>query len=209
MPILRGTCDQAVRLHATRRAAVLPMAAIAVLALIAGTCPMPRILVWNASSSLPVGLYYLHETSVLRIGDRVAIDPPPKLRHLLTVRGYLAPGLPLLKQVAALPGDSVCRSGRTIAVNGNDLGEARLSDRRARPLPAWQDCHVLASDEIFVMNPRSPDSFDGRYFGPIARDRLLGRAIPLWTDETGEGRYAWFADPLPLPLQNHHEGDTQ
>lgn len=31
------------------------------------------------------------------------------------------------------------------------------------------------------MNPRSADSFDGRYFGPLPASSVIGRAIPLWT----------------------------
>ena len=36
----------------------------------------------------------------------------------LDTRGYLARGVPLLKHIAALPGQVVCRTDRTITVNG-------------------------------------------------------------------------------------------
>jgi type IV secretory pathway protease TraF len=33
------------------------------------------------------------------------------------------------------------------------------------------------------MNWQSPDSFDGRYFGPLPASTVVGRAVPVWTDE--------------------------
>ena len=41
------------------------------------------------------------------------------------------------------------------------------------------------------MNWQSADSLDGRYFGPLPDATIIGRALPLWTDEEGDGRYEW------------------
>jgi hypothetical protein len=76
-----------------------------------------------------------------------------------------------------------------------------------RVLPVWHGCRTIADHEIFVMNLRALDSFDGRYFGPLSRDRIIGRARPVWTDEAGEGAHVWFAGP---PRNSHptvNEGD--
>ena len=32
-----------------------------------------------------------------------------------------------------------------------------------------------------------------RYFGPIPKNSVIGRALPLWTDEESDGRYQWRA----------------
>ncbi|WP_407808323.1 S26 family signal peptidase, partial [Staphylococcus aureus] len=81
--------------------------------------------------------------------------------------GYLPRGVPLLKRVAGLPGQRVCRSGRTITVDGRAIGDALDRDRRGRELPTWQGCRVIADDELFLMNWQVRDSLDGRYFGPL------------------------------------------
>jgi type IV secretory pathway protease TraF len=47
-------------------------------------------------------------------------------------------------------------------------------------LPRWAGCAVLSADQIFVMN-QAPASLDSRYFGPLSRSSILGRAVPLWT----------------------------
>jgi type IV secretory pathway protease TraF len=43
------------------------------------------------------------------------------------------------------------------------------------------------------MNWEVRDSLDGRYFGPMPAASVIGRAVPLWTDEEGVGRYEWRA----------------
>jgi len=52
---------------------------------------------------------------------------------------------------------------------------------------------VIGDGEIFLMNWEVGDSLDGRYFGPIPASSVIGRALPLWTDEEGDGRYEWRA----------------
>ena len=99
----------------------------------------PRLL-WNASASVPVGLYRLRPVDHLTIGDLVAVQPPPALSDYLDERGYLPRSVPLLKHVAALEGALVCRSGDAITVDRLRLGHARAQDRYGRDLPVWQGC---------------------------------------------------------------------
>jgi type IV secretory pathway protease TraF len=87
------------------------------------------------------------------------------------------------KRVLALRGQTVCREAFIITVVGIAIGEARARDGRGRPLPSWHGCHVLSEGEVFVMNWQSADSLDGRYFGPIPTSAVIGRAVPMWTDE--------------------------
>ena len=58
----------------------------------------------------------------------------------------------MLKRVLALPGQTVCRTGSTIAVDGIAMGEARERDSRGRPLPAWEGCDVVEDGKLFLMN---------------------------------------------------------
>lgn len=178
-----------------KRRTVLIAGTVASAALLSAALPVSRVLVWNATASVPTGLYHIRGTASLQVGERVAIDPPPHLRRFLAARGYLPDGVPLLKEIAALPGDTVCRQGRSITINGEAAGSAHVQDSRGRPLPGWSGCTVIAADELFVMNRRAPDSFDGRYFGPLPRARVIGRASPVWTDEAADGVHAWFARP--------------
>lgn len=170
--------------------------------------PVSRYAVWNATASVPTGLYAIRGKASLHVGERVAIEPPHELRGLLAERGYLPTGVPLIKRTAAVSGQRICRFGHGVTIDGAYVGLARSRDRRGRPLPSWCGCRTLRSGELFVMNPAAPDSFDGRYFGVLREADVIGRATPVWTDEAGDGDHVWFADPrADLSPSSPTEGD--
>lgn len=145
----------------------------------------PRI-VWNASASVPIGLYWVAGKSQLDRGDLALAELPEFMRQLGSERGYLPIGTPLAKRVAALPGDHVCTIGRAIFIDGDVVARRRKRDSNGRPMPAWHGCRRLAGSEIFLLNADVADSFDGRYFGPTRMDEVIGRLVPLWTWAAGE-----------------------
>ena len=159
----------------------------------AAIVPTSLKLVWNVSASAPIGLYRIEHVERLEVPDLVAVIPPEPLEDFMVERGYIGRDVPILKHVLGLPGQRVCRTGRTITVDGIAMGEALDRDRRDRPLPVWSGCRVVAADELFLMNWQVPDSLDGRYFGPLPATTVIGRAIPLYTDEDGQGRFVWRA----------------
>jgi conjugative transfer signal peptidase TraF len=137
--------------------------------------------VWNVSGSVPVGLYRLLPAGDLSVTQLVAVQPPEPLATYLADQRYLPRGVPMIKRVLALPGQTVCRAGLTIAVDNIPAGEARERDSRGRPLPVWHGCRIVAAGEVFLMNAQSADSLDGRYFGVLPMSAIIGRAKPLWT----------------------------
>jgi len=144
--------------------------------------PMPR-LVWNASASVPIGLYSVDHVSKLAVTNLVVAIPPEPLATFLAERGYLPIGVPLIKRILALPGQTVCRSELLISVDGIAMGAALVRDSRDRALPVWQGCRVIAQGEVFLMNWDEAASLDGRYFGPIPLSAIVGCALPVWTFE--------------------------
>lgn len=156
--------------------------------------------IWNASASVPEGLYRLQPARRLQVGDLVAAAPPERLASFLTTRNYLPRGAVLLKPVAALPGQTVCRTGVQIRIDDAPTGEALLTDRRGRSLPAWSGCRRLGRGELFLMNPAVRDSFDGRYFGVLPTSALIGRATPVWLPSgAGAPGRRRASSPLPAP----------
>ncbi len=154
---------------------------------------LPARLIWNVSTSVPVGLFEVRSIGRLKSADLVAVMPPEPLASFLADGNYLPRGVPMLKRVLGLPGQQVCRDGLIITVDGIAMGEALERDSRGRDLPAWSGCRTVADDEIFLMNWQSADSLDGRYFGPLPVNSIIGQAVPLWTDEEGTGRFEWRA----------------
>ena len=172
--------------------AIVTTAAVSLIGVASIASFAPR-LIWNASASTPVGFYTIGDVGPLDVTDLVAVDAPEPLATFLSDGGYLPRGVPLLKRVAAVPGQRVCRTGLAITVDGVPMGDALDRDRRGRPLPVWQGCRLVANGELFLMNWQVRDSLDGRYFGPLPASAVIGRATPLYTDEDGDSRFVWRA----------------
>jgi conjugative transfer signal peptidase TraF len=177
----------------TRRR-ILTVTALAVIGIAAASAvDWPLRLIWNATASAPIGFYTVEPADALDVPELVAVMPPEPLAAFMAERGYVAGGIPLLKRVVGLPGQRVCRTGSTVTVDGIEMGEALERDSLGRDLPVWQGCRVIGDDQFFLMNWEVRDSLDGRYFGLIPASSVIGRAVPLWTDEEGGGRYEWRA----------------
>jgi conjugative transfer signal peptidase TraF len=158
---------------------------------IAAFVDFPTKLIWNASASTPIGLYSIAPADRFEVTDLVAVRAPESLAAFMVERGYIGRGVPLMKRVAGVPGQQVCRRDHTVTVDGVPLGDALDRDHLGRSLPVWQGCHRIAEGELFLMNWSVRDSLDGRYFGPLPTSTVIGQATPLWTDEEGDGRYVW------------------
>ncbi|MCF6108965.1 S26 family signal peptidase [Mesorhizobium muleiense] len=148
----------------------------------AGIDHRPRF-IWNASASVPIGLYRVEPAKEIGVAELAVVMPPEPLAGFLAERGYLPKSVPLLKRVLALAGATVCRQGTAMIVNGVSFGDARERDSRCRQLPVWQGCRVIADGEAFFMNRDAADSFDSRYFGPLPLNSVIGRAIPVFTTD--------------------------
>ena len=152
----------------------------AVLGLTMAWRPAP-VLVWNASASAPLGLYRVRPGAPIETGDMVVVWLPGPARALADRRRYLPANVPAVKRVAAAAGARVCARGTAVWVGGRRVATRLAADHRGRPLPWWHGCRTLDSGEIFLLMRDSPDSFDGRYFGPSPRADLIGRATLLWS----------------------------
>ena len=102
-------------------ATAVPALALAVASLVS----LPKKLIYNASASAPMGLYWLE-----------------------------------------------------ISVNGSVVASAKRRDGQGREMPDWHGCHILTEQTVFLLQDH-PQSFDGRYFGPVDRRLIIGRATRL------------------------------
>lgn len=140
--------------------------------------PLPR-LVWNASASAPIGLYTVSPGVAVTRGDMVIARVPARWRDLAARRRYIPANVPLVKRVAAGPGDRVCAIHGQIHINGHGVAAQHRMDGRSRIMPRWHGCMILSDGAVFLLMD-APDSFDGRYFGPTAPGDIIGKARLLW-----------------------------
>lgn len=107
-------------------------------------------------------------------GDVVVFDAPKSIRTNKIKD--------LVKRVVALPGETVegrCPDGETsceleMYINGKKLEEPYLVDGIIqKPFGPVS----VPSNSIFVMGDNRDDSEDSRFFGPIAKSTIVGRAF--------------------------------
>ena len=111
-------------------------------------------------------------------------------------------GKVLLKRVIAVPGDNVTVEGGRLVLNGQRMPvtyEAGTTveqiDQRKHPLSLVPNGgpdfgpRLVPANQYLVMGDNRGDSHDGRYFGWVSRDEILGRAARVyWRD----GAFAWI-----------------
>ena len=131
-------------------------------------------LIWNRTSSAPIGLYWLSD-GPYEIDDWVIVSADSAAARLAEKQGFVGQDWPLLKRVSAVSGDEICRHEAIISINNHDVASAKMHDNLGRELPVWSGCVTIDADQVFLLNEH-PDSFDGRYFGPTQKADLMGRA---------------------------------
>jgi conjugative transfer signal peptidase TraF len=175
----------------TIRAAVWSGFSLIGVALVAlpATGILPPRLLYNPSESAPPGWYRVIPWDGVSRGDLVVSNLPEKASKLASTRHYLAPGVPVIKTVWALEGDRVCEIDGVLEINGTPTVRLLPGDRLGRALPSpWNGCRQLKPGEVLLLSDRTPDSFDGRYFGAVRESDIIGRAV--WLGDAEKPRAA-------------------
>lgn len=86
-------------------------------------------------------------------------------------------GTPYIKRVIAVGGDTVDIHGGHAYVNGSQLSEPYVYENETTDMPdngngVWK----LGPNQLFVLGDHRQASQDSRYFGPIDRSSVIGRA---------------------------------
>ena len=145
-------------------------------------------LIINDTPSMAEGVYWkLHRAPA--IGEIVALCPPDREPFRTAKRrGYMTTGpcpggyVPLIKRYRATAGDRVHIGADGVAVNGVRLPSSapKPADGLGRPLPQVRLDRALGANEVLVMTDY-PDSFDGRYTGPLDRSVFQSAMRPVAT----------------------------
>jgi len=104
-----------------------------------------------------------------------------------------------VKRLAGLPGEKVSIEPPYLLINGNKVTEPGIFKKIAEgmsggsgfclakpslsfriPLDSTSSTITLGPDEYLVLGDNTQNSFDGRYFGPIKRAAILGKAFYIY-----------------------------
>jgi conjugal transfer pilin signal peptidase TrbI len=128
-----------------------------------------------AGSCLPWTVFIVHHKVPLTLtpGTLIEFKPPPAMRNLIGP-------FPVIKMIAAGPGDLVEEHDGAIWINGRYWGKTWLNDylRASGIKPATPERMVIPVNHYLVLGT-SPDSYDSRYWGLVSATSIDGTARPL------------------------------
>ena len=142
----------------------------------------PVKVIYNPSTSAPKGTYLIVNSTIQK-GDYVLSNIPEQARILAEKRRYLPENIPILKPMVAGPWDHICIKNGRLFINGKSIAMLLKQDSKGRKLVPWTGCRVLYENELFLLSTYTHLSYDSRYFGPVTRKLIIGKAIPLWVSD--------------------------
>ena len=137
-------------------------------------------LYWNHTESEPKGLYLAVPGSIQK-GDLVVMKVPDHMKDICYGRGWMKENETMLKTVAALERDWYEVRDREFFVNGVRIGFISETDSHGLPLPQLKaGKYVVEADFFLPIANQKANSFDGRYFGPVSKNLIVAKVVPIY-----------------------------
>ncbi len=146
------------------------------------------VLSHSMDPTLKEGQYLLVNKLAYKIGE-------PARGDIAVFHSPEDPGIILIKRVIGLPGDEVIVSGTLAYVNGQYLAESYLAGGQS---PTTWGPFVLGENEYLMLGDNRTNSNDSRFFGPVSRDAIIGKAwISIWPPGSIYAGAAQLTSPAP------------
>lgn len=135
----------------------------------------------NLTPSIPTGLYIRQFMGELKKGDVVVYRPNQLALDIGLENGYIKSSQELfIKNVGLVGGGSysIDSETRAFVVDGRHVGESLEFDSNGRMMPFSPGTYQLHDDEFLPVGT-ADRSFDGRYTGPVPRENIVCKVVPL------------------------------
>lgn len=130
--------------------------------------------------NFPDGEFLLTDKVTYRFGE-------PKRGDVVVFQAPVAEGEEYIKRIIGLPGDRVSVKEGKVYINGAQLRENYLKSTLFTPIGAFMaegEEYVVPAGSYFVMGDNRPASSDSRSWGPVAKQKITGRAwVIYWPPE--------------------------
>lgn len=153
---------------------------------------------------MPIGFYQRENTTKIKRGDLVSVCLSREIAALALQRGYLRAGkcpsgvIPVLKQVIAIPGDTVTLTNSNITVNELEYtAPFMLTDHNKNTMQKFISNGLYPYNHgYWIYGANDPiKSWDSRYYGAVNRKAIIGVYKPLFTFKNKD-----FVKPDPLSV---------
>ena len=141
----------------------------------------PKMVYFNKTRSLPLGLYVVIPGKNYRHGDIVVYRITEDVRQMMVERGYGSGDETFLKHIGGLPGDRYCVFDEVILVNGEKRGDIQRYDRQGNPMPVMDGVHFVEAGHFLPLGEKT-NSLDGRYTGTVPMENIVTRVVPFITE---------------------------
>jgi len=138
----------------------------------------------NISQSMQMG-FYIKTRGAIHRGDIVALCLPNKYKKIGIGHNYIPKGdkcagaAPLIKEVIAIPLDTVELKDDKIVVNGIRYFYATVTQNsKGQPLDSYPR-GVYVKNGYWLIGTHAKNSWDSRYWGPLPRTYILYKLKPF------------------------------
>jgi signal peptidase I len=158
----------------------------------------------------------LYGAEIPVVHTRLPAFREPKRGDVVVFDSETEQGVNVVKRVIGMPGDTIAMRDNVVYIDDKPLNEPYVirtgTDREDPAFRAWQVRHLVGRDpknyrptlwnwgpllvppdSFFVMGDNRDDSYDSRYWGFLARDRIRGRPMFIYYSYDKNG-------VLPLPF---------
>jgi signal peptidase I len=111
--------------------------------------------------------------SYVMINKQAYLFRPPQRGDIIVFHLPTNTNVDYIRRIIGLPGDTVQIDGTQIKVNNTVLQEPYVSASATPIVNTWK----VPSDQYFVLGDNRPTSEDSRYWGPIPKTYIVGKAI--------------------------------
>ena len=145
--------------------------------------------IFNTTSSFPLGFYKVSKSSSYKQGDLVSFCAvPSKMIERMTKQGYtqknsLCPNQTpqLLKKILGLEGDRV-EIKKAVFINNQKIKNSKIFIKDSNGnLLTIQPSQSIKRGYFWAMSDYNERSFDSRYFGQVPLKNIVGIATPILT----------------------------